>query len=67
MGLTVNSFNSVSMSPPLILWSLARTAPSFQGFRNHQSFAINILAKDQRELCLQFARSHDNKFRNVTH
>ncbi len=67
VGLTVNSFNSVSMSPPLILWSLARTAPSFQAFRNHQSFAINILAKDQRELCLQFARSHDNKFRDVSH
>ncbi len=67
VGLTINSFNSVSMTPPLVLWSLARSAPSFSAFRNHPAFAINILAKDQLELCMQFARSSDNKFRNVSY
>ncbi|MEX3009699.1 flavin reductase family protein [Hoeflea sp. TYP-13] len=65
VGLTINSFNSVSLAPPLILWSLARNAPSFDAFRRYSSFAINILAKDQRELCMQFARPADNKFQNV--
>ena len=67
VGLTISSFNSVSMSPPLVLWSLARNAPSFDAFRNHPAFAINILAKDQLDLCMQFARTSDNKFRNVAH
>ncbi len=65
VGLTINSFNSVSLTPPLILWSLARNAPSFDAFRRYSSFAINILAKDQHELCMQFARPADNKFENV--
>jgi 3-hydroxy-9,10-secoandrosta-1,3,5(10)-triene-9,17-dione monooxygenase reductase component len=67
VGLTINSFNSVSMSPPLVLWSLARNAPSFEAFRNHNGFAINILAKEQRDLCMQFARTSDNKFKDVSH
>ncbi|WP_136656700.1 flavin reductase family protein [Nitratireductor sp. XY-223] len=67
VGLTINSFNSVSLSPPLILWSLARTAPSFDAFRNYNAFAINILARDQRDLCMQFARPSEDKFRDIAH
>lgn len=67
VGLTISSFNSVSLTPPLILWSLARTAPSFDAFRRHGSFGINILARDQQDLCMQFARPSDNKFANVSH
>ena len=65
IGLTVNSFNSVSMDPPLILWSLALKSPSLNAFRRSQWFAINILAEDQEPLCRQFATPSDDKFVNV--
>lgn len=65
VGLTINSFNSVSLEPPLILWSIALTAPSLSAFRTHPSFSINILSSDQQDLCMQFARSSDNKFSDV--
>ena len=54
VGLTISSFNSVSMDPPLILWSLALNAGSLEAFRAHGSFAINVLAADQQDLaCLR--------------
>ncbi len=65
IGLTVNSFNSVSMQPPLILWSLALKSPSLNAFRTHNWFAVNILAEDQEPLCRQFATPSDDKFANV--
>src|SRR5580658_7740607 len=54
VGLTVISFNSVSLDPPLILWSVALKAPSLSAFRTHGYFAVNILAEDQEILCKQF-------------
>ena len=66
VGLTINSFNSVSLDPPLVLWSLANAAPSAGAFRNHDGFAINILADDQIALCRQFARPSDDKFDGVS-
>jgi len=48
VGLTANSFNSVSLSPPLVLWSLARSAGSMPAFERGSHYAINILAADQR-------------------
>jgi 3-hydroxy-9,10-secoandrosta-1,3,5(10)-triene-9,17-dione monooxygenase reductase component len=65
VGLTINSFNSVSLDPPLVLWSLANTAPSIGAFRTHGDFAINILAADQIDVCKQFARPALNKFSGV--
>jgi flavin reductase (DIM6/NTAB) family NADH-FMN oxidoreductase RutF len=65
IGLTVNSFNSVSIDPPLILWSLALKSPSLGAFRAHEHFAINILAEDQEALCRQFATPAADKFRNT--
>src|SRR3569832_1110373 len=47
IGLTANSFNSVSLDPPLILWSLAQAAGSLPVFRAGSHYAINVLAKDQ--------------------
>jgi flavin reductase (DIM6/NTAB) family NADH-FMN oxidoreductase RutF len=46
-GITSNSFTSLSLDPPLILWSIARTSRSFELFRNAPHFAVNILAADQ--------------------
>ena len=65
VGLTVNSFNSVSLDPPLILWSIALSAPSIGAFRAHDAFAVNILAADQAELCRRFARPADDKFSGI--
>jgi flavin reductase (DIM6/NTAB) family NADH-FMN oxidoreductase RutF len=64
-GVTVSSFNTLSLDPPLVLWSLALKAPSLSVFRDAGRFAVNILADDQAELALQFARGSDDKFRGI--
>ena len=55
LGLTANSFNSVSLDPPLVLWSLAQAAASLPAFRAGSHYAINILAADQKRLADRFA------------
>ncbi|MFM1571571.1 MAG: flavin reductase family protein [Porticoccaceae bacterium] len=65
IGLTVNSFNSVSLEPALVLWSLALSSPSIGAFRKHRAFAVNILRKEQEDLCMKFARPADDKFTGV--
>lgn len=55
VGVTVNSFSSVSLDPPLVLFCLGRTAQSFPAFEAAPAFAINILADDQQELSGRFA------------
>jgi len=61
-GITVNSFNSVSLEPPLILWSLALSNPNFEAFQTAKRFAVNILAEDQMAISNRFASLLDNKF-----
>jgi len=65
VGVTINSFNSVSLNPPLVLWSLSLTAPSLSAFRNHRAFAVNILSEDQAHIGRQFARPAPNKFAGI--
>ena len=65
VGLTVNSFNSVSLDPPLILWSIALSAPSLTAFRTHEAFAVNILAADQIDICTRFATPSPDKFSGI--
>lgn len=65
VGLAANSFSSVSLDPPLILWSLALKAPSLSAFRTHPSFAINILCDQSKDLALNFSRPSDDKFAGV--
>ena len=55
VGLTANSFNSVSLSPPLVLWSLGRVAGALPVFSNGRHYAINVLAADQQALAERFA------------
>lgn len=55
VGLTCSSFSSVSLEPPLVLWSLRRESKSLEAFRNSGAFAINILAEDQNLLSARFA------------
>jgi flavin reductase (DIM6/NTAB) family NADH-FMN oxidoreductase RutF len=62
VGLTANSFNSVSLSPPLVLWSLSRRAGSLPAFSGGSHYAINILAADQRALAERFASKDVDRF-----
>ena len=55
IGLTANSFNSVSLTPPLVLWSLSRAAASMAVFSAGSHYAINVLAAEQKTLAERFA------------
>jgi len=65
IGLTANSFNSVSLSPPLVLWSLARAAGSLADFTTGSHYAINILSAEQQGLARQFAARGVDRFDGV--
>ncbi len=65
VGLTANSFNSVSMSPPLVLWSLARSAGSMAIFSTGSHYAINILSAEQHDLALKFSAREGDRFSGV--
>ncbi|MEJ6021277.1 flavin reductase family protein [Ramlibacter sp. PS4R-6] len=65
IGLTANSFNSVSLDPPLVLWSLAQAAGSLPVFRAGSHYAINILAKDQKLLAERFATKGADRWKGV--
>jgi flavin reductase (DIM6/NTAB) family NADH-FMN oxidoreductase RutF len=54
VGFTANSFNSVSLDPPLVLWSLARSASSLAAFLDVSHYAVNVLASDQIDLSRRF-------------
>ncbi len=64
-GMTASSFNSVSMNPPLILWSIGKNALSAPVFTTTELFAVHILHKDQIETSNAFAKSGTDKFSNV--
>lgn len=66
-GVTANSFNSVSLDPPLILWSIAKQSSSFAIFEQASHFAVNILAADQVDISNNFAKPSDDKFANIDH
>lgn len=66
VGMTVNSFNSLSLDPPLILWSIANTTPAFKCFQLHDPFAVNILAAGQEGWARQMATSGGDKFQDVS-
>lgn len=64
-GLTANSFSSVSLDPPMVLWSQAVQAPSHPVFLESTHFAVNVLAEDQADLSNRFARWGDDKFAGI--
>jgi len=57
LGITANSFSSVSLDPPLVMWSIARHAGRFAPFAEAEHFAIHVLAREQDHLCWRFAKS----------
>jgi len=62
VGLTINSFNSVSLEPPLVLWSLDLASPSLEAFRGASHYVVNILAADQADVSQHFATRQQDKF-----
>jgi flavin reductase (DIM6/NTAB) family NADH-FMN oxidoreductase RutF len=65
-GMTANSFTSVSINPPLVLWAAAKSSPSLPAFVEATHFAVNVLASDQHHLSRQFSTSGTEKFDGVT-
>jgi flavin reductase (DIM6/NTAB) family NADH-FMN oxidoreductase RutF len=65
VGLTASSFNSVSLEPPLVLWSLGRSAGSMAALSTGSHYAINILAADQKELAERFAGRREDRWSGV--
>ena len=66
-GVTVNSFNSVSLDPPLVLFSLSRKLHSLNVFLTADAFAINFLQEDQQDLSARFNKALSNKWEHVTY
>lgn len=67
VGLTANSFSAVSLEPPLVLWCISLTTPSFAAFRDCSHYAINVLAADQEEISNRFANPSPDKFAGLAH
>src|SRR6266702_5764969 len=65
VGFTATSFNSVSLDPPLIIWSLGRRSRSLAAFENASRYAVNVLAHDQVDLARRFSRPHADRFAGV--
>ena len=65
VGLTANSFNSVSLNPPLVLWSLSQAASSMAALSTGSHYAINILAADQQALAERFASRREDRWKDV--
>jgi 3-hydroxy-9,10-secoandrosta-1,3,5(10)-triene-9,17-dione monooxygenase reductase component len=65
VGITVNSFTSVSLDPPLVLWCLANDADSYDIFANCKNFAVHILHEEQEEISQIFSTKNSSKFENL--
>lgn len=64
-GITISSFNSVSLDPPLVLWSIANDAYSYDAFINAEYFAVNVLTMAQQHLSARFAQRGTDKFNGL--
>jgi flavin reductase (DIM6/NTAB) family NADH-FMN oxidoreductase RutF/DNA-binding MarR family transcriptional regulator len=67
VGMTANSFSSVSLDPPLVLWSVAKSSPSHDPFVAADAFAIHFLGADHGELAMRFGKRGSDKFADITH
>jgi flavin reductase (DIM6/NTAB) family NADH-FMN oxidoreductase RutF len=65
VGLTCNSFASVSLNPPLVLWSLGMFSQALSVFQNASHFAVHVLGASQQALANKFAKSSEDKFAGV--
>ncbi|MBM9595659.1 flavin reductase family protein [Roseitranquillus sediminis] len=60
LGITANSFASVSLDPPLVLWSPARSSARFDAFTGAERFAIHVMSEEQVETCMRFTHTGDD-------
>jgi flavin reductase (DIM6/NTAB) family NADH-FMN oxidoreductase RutF len=67
IGMTMSSFNSVSLDPPLVLFSVDRRALSLPAMLKAKGYAVNILGREQEQLSNQFARALGDKWSSVEH
>ncbi|GAB3479150.1 flavin reductase family protein [Polaromonas eurypsychrophila] len=67
LGVTANSFNTVSLEPPIVLWSLASKSPNLEHYKSAGRFVVNVLALDQIELSSRFSRPSADKFAGVAY
>ncbi|TDF85953.1 flavin reductase [Pseudomonas sp. H9] len=65
VGITANSFNSVSLNPPMVLWSLAKNARSLPAFSSGKHWNVHVLSHEQETLSGRFARQGEDKFAGV--
>lgn len=65
VGVTANSFNSVSLDPPMVLWSLSKKAKSLPAFSESEHWVVHVLASDQESLSDRFARPGEDKFSGI--
>ncbi len=67
IGITASSFNSVSLSPPLVLWSLALKSASMPVFHGSSHYVVNVLTASQLDLCKRFATVKGDRFEGISH
>lgn len=67
VGITANSFSSVSLDPPIVLWSLKKSSPSLEAFDHIGRFIVNVLGQDQMDLSTRFASSISDKFSSMSY
>ena len=65
IGMTCNSFASVSLDPPLVQWSIAKTSRNYTTIGLAEHFAVHVLDATQRDLCRQFSAKEGDRFANV--
>jgi 3-hydroxy-9,10-secoandrosta-1,3,5(10)-triene-9,17-dione monooxygenase reductase component len=67
VGMTANSFSSVSLDPPLVLWSVAKSSPSHDAFVAADAFAVHFLGAEHRDLAVRFGTAGTDKFAGIVH
>ena len=65
IGMTANSFSSLSLTPPLILWNVGDHSDAYQSFVDAEKFCVHVLHSGQQELSNHFATKSDDKFRDI--
>ena len=67
VGLAANSFTSVSLDPPLVLWNIAKVSNSLRAYLAAEHFAIHVLDADQQHLAEHFARTDHTRYNGIEH
>jgi flavin reductase (DIM6/NTAB) family NADH-FMN oxidoreductase RutF len=65
VGITANSFNTVSLDPPIVLWSLSSKSPNLEAFQSSGYFIVNVLTLDQLDISKQFSKPSNDKFLGI--